>query len=153
MKLIMALSADGFLCRSENDPMNWLPAIDKRIFRVITGVGGICAAGRKTCEVMPLELTGRRLLSLSRDGFTLDHLAGLYPDAWLLGGQTVALQAFLSGYIHEVHLCWSDVILHQGVHEIFLAFLKTPAMRTRFDGITVEVYRHDDISRTAGRPA
>lgn len=144
MKLLMAISADGFVARDEKDPMDWLGPTDKKVFRILSGVGGICAAGRITAELLP-GLGARRVICLTREGMTLNHVAGLYPNAWLLGGQTIALSAFLCGYISEVHLCRSMVKLGTGIPERITPWLKKPVMSTPIDNLTLEVYRRNEI--------
>jgi dihydrofolate reductase len=149
MKLVMAISIDNFIAKHEADPMDWLGPVDKKVFRIMTGVGGICAAGRVTAELMP-GLIGRRVITLTRNGMTLDHVAGLYPNAWLLGGQTVAINAFLRGYIDEVHLCRSPMKIFNGIPEMISPWLKTPVMKTRLDEYIVEVYRANQIRKEIG---
>ena len=142
----MGVSADGFVAKDENDDMSWLGTTDKKIFRILTGVGGICAVGSKTYNVMPAVLHGRALVCLSRNGLTLTYLQKTHPDIWLLGGQTVALEAFKLGIISEVHLCWSKKQLGvEGVKEQISYYLRRPIMRTTILTTTVEVYRADEI--------
>lgn len=119
MKLIMAISKDGFIARSEDDDMSWTPAEDKKIFKLLTLVGKhpLCA-GRKTVDLMP-DLFKRPVTALSQSplfGKDLETFAHFHPDAWLIGGQSVALEAIRLGLIHEVVLCMStEVNLVQGI--------------------------------------
>ncbi len=45
MRLIMGVSADGYVAMDDEDDMSWLGETDKKVFRIITGVGGVCAVG------------------------------------------------------------------------------------------------------------
>lgn len=108
LRLVMAVSADGFMSNHPNDDMSWLGRDDKTAFRILTGVGGVMGAGRATVQNMPPGLTGRTLLSLSRSGMTLGDFAERHPGAWLLGGPELARQALLQDMLCEVHLCRSD---------------------------------------------
>lgn len=109
MRVLMAVSKDGYMARERDDRMGWLGATDKAVFRVLSGVGGVMAAGSRTTALMP-GTPGRRLLALSRSGYTLADLATEHPDAWLLGGPALALEALASDWagVDEVHLCRSD---------------------------------------------
>lgn len=104
----MAVSADGFLARERGDRMDWLGATDKAVFRILTGVGGVCAVGSVTAECMPRRLHGRELVVLSRGGVTLDEFHATHPDGWLLGGPTLAMAALGREMLNEVHVCRSD---------------------------------------------
>lgn len=115
MRIIMAVSRDGYVARCRRDDMSWLGATDKAVFRILTGVGGEVAVGRTTADCMPKYLPGRNVRVLSRDGYepfsswgTLDEFYKQVPDGWLIGGQTVAMAALVQGYVDEVHLCRSD---------------------------------------------
>jgi len=111
MRLVMAVSKDGYIARGPEDDMSWLGATDKAVFRILTGVGHRqMAVGRRSAKSMPFKLEGRVLNVLSgrSDGKKLDEFYAKYPDAWLLGGQTLALIALEAGYVDEVHLCRSD---------------------------------------------
>lgn len=104
MRLIMAVSADGFLCKDSSDDMKWTGNKDKKLFRILTSVGGICAAGKTTYNIMPNNLQGRQLICLSRNVFSLEELQYKYKDVWLLGGPTIAQEAMSKRYISEFHI-------------------------------------------------
>lgn len=103
MKLLMAVSADGYLCSGPDDDMIWTGTTDKLLFRMLTSVGGVCAVGLNTYHLMP-ALDSRQLIPLSRHGYTLERLQEEHPDAWLLGGPTIAKAALDAGLVTEVHL-------------------------------------------------
>ena len=97
MRLLMAVSGDGFLCRGPSDDMSWTGKVDKLLFRVLTGVGRVCAVGSTTRRVMR-DLPGRTLLELScadHTGYTLEMFARDHPGGWLLGGPTGFLPMYL----------------------------------------------------------
>jgi dihydrofolate reductase len=117
LKLIMGVSADGFVARGPTDDMTWTGSTDKRVFRLLTSVGGVLGAGRRTFEQLP-RLEGRTVVSLSRNGVTLNEFCRLYPDAWLIGGQEVALEALRLNLVDQAFLCNSrEVFLSFGVRD------------------------------------
>ncbi len=118
MRLIMAVSEDGFLARGHDDDMSWTVPLDKKLFRALTSVGGVLAAGRVTFELMPKKLDGgRTLFSLSRRTCVLPGFALRHPGAWLIGGPTIAAVALKDGHIDEVHLIHNKgVSLISGIH-------------------------------------
>jgi dihydrofolate reductase len=106
MRIIMAVSADGFLCKGPDDDMSWTGKVDKLLFKILTSVGRVCAAGAKTYDLMP-KLKGRVLHRLSRgEGMTLESFQLVHPEGWLIGGPTVVEHALREGMVTEVHLCW-----------------------------------------------
>ena len=150
MRLLMAISADGFVAKSDQDSMTWLGPLDKHIFRILSAVGGVCGIGQKTlaCITTPLPWPGRTLIPLSSYGnTTLTDFYHEHPDAWLLGGQTLALQAFEFGYLSEVHLCRSTIKIESGIRERLTSHLRSPCILTVFKGtaeepsVVVEMYR------------
>jgi hypothetical protein len=164
MRLIMAVSADGYVARGEQDHMQWLGHEDKALFRALTSVGGDCWVSRKSSHMMPINLAGRKLHRVSRQpGFIdLDTLRRLPSEDWLLGGQTLALLALsLTKYplqeaplVTEVHLCRSNRSAFpapgEGIPDVItpllLAHGQQYAMRTMFGhrDLTHEVYRLTD---------
>ncbi len=118
MRLIMAVSEDGFLARGHDDDMSWTLPMDKKIFKLLTSVGGKLAAGRVTFDLMPKDLDGgRTLYNLSRKSMVLPGFALRHPDAWLVGGPSIATVALKDGHIDEVHLIHNKgVNLISGIH-------------------------------------
>ena len=114
----MAVSRDGFVATGPEDPMHWTGPLDKAVFKLLT----LCsrdplAAGHPTASLLP-PLAGRSVVPLSRDpskGVPLLSFARRHPDAWLLGGQTVALEAVREGLLDELCLCHVPVLLLAGV--------------------------------------
>lgn len=71
LKLIMAVSADGYLADGLDDDMSWTGRLDKLVFKLLTSVGGPLGAGRRTFMSLP-SLPGRELVCLtSRTGHDL----------------------------------------------------------------------------------
>lgn len=180
LKLVMAVSKDGFVSMGPNDDMLWTGPDDKRAFRLLTSVGGVLGAGRRTFENLP-RLKGRRVLCLStrrivlpnaeaREGMcypfsdgslsddtayehamTLGQFAHQYPNAWLIGGQTVVLEALSLELVDQVFLCHAPVELHRSglfdprvaQHELITPYISSWSRqeRLRLGGTTVEVWR------------
>lgn len=148
MKLIMAVSADGFVARTGEDDMRWTGSLDKAVFRLLTGTGAEpLAVGRRTRALMPSHLPGREMYVLSSSGGllgdgTLANYHGRYPDGWLIGGQTVALEAKRQDLLSEIHLCRSSRFVWDGVPlSATLTAGMTLRMSTLMADLTVEVYR------------
>ncbi|QXN72350.1 dihydrofolate reductase [Rhodobacter phage RcSimone-Hastad] len=142
LKLVMAVSKDGFVSLGPDDDMLWTGPDDKRAFRLLTSVGGVLGAGRKTFEQLP-RLKGRRVYCIStRRGYiqnaeareamqapfldgpvsdeaayeqtlSLGQFAHQHPNGWLIGGQTVALDALGIGLVDQVFLCHAPIELHR----------------------------------------
>lgn len=108
MKLILGISKDGFLARCKDDDMSWLGTTDKMVFRLLTNIGGILYASKKTCALLPSSFSGRVCYPLSTKEYTLEKAFKTTPNAWLIGGPTLALEALKGGYVHEAILCLSD---------------------------------------------
>lgn len=160
MKLVMAVSRDGFVSRRPTDDMSWLGPFDKAAFRIITGVGGNVATSRRTARLMPSVLQGRKLHTLSREGGpgtgltgrtgttawgSLRQFQGLFGEGgWLIGGLTLALAAAESRWLSEIHLCRSDRMCWEGTpfgKDLLSLSRLTYRMKTRVGDTTVEVYR------------
>ncbi len=142
MRLLMAVSADGFLCKGPADDMKWTGKTDKLLFRVLTGVGRVCAAGSTTRDLIR-SLPGRTLLGLSRNGYALEAFAEEYPDGWLLGGPTVVKAALRASLVDEVYLSWiTDVKLGSGVAAgpVFKPYLDDKFLSITLDNVLLECY-------------
>lgn len=117
MRLIMAVSQDGYVARGPRDDMKWTPGVDKRLFKLLTSVGfAPLAAGRKTAELMP-SLNGRPVIGISRNPqmgsghVTLEEFYAFNPNAWLIGGQDLARSAIKKNYVDQVFLCRNQIYL------------------------------------------
>ena len=65
LKVILAISHDGYVCRGDEDKMDWTGQSDKQVFRMLTGVGGAVGVGSRTFKLMPFPLDGRELFCIS----------------------------------------------------------------------------------------
>lgn len=121
MKLLMAVSSDGYLATGPNDRMRWTGVTDKAIFRLLTlTVDRPIFAGWKTAQMMP-PLHGRVVHPLSRQGLTLKAADEMYPESWLIGGPTVALEALRAKLVSQVILCWTPATLYNGISSFEVA--------------------------------
>jgi dihydrofolate reductase len=112
MQLVMGMSNDGYVSNGPNDDMKWLGSDDKAAFKLLTlGANAPIAVSAKTAKSMPKNLPGRKIVELSRSGTTLQYMNTHYPYCCLIGGQTLAEEAFKLGYINIVHICTSEVNL------------------------------------------
>lgn len=139
MKLIMAVSKDGFCARGPDDKMEWTGLTDKAVFKLMTLSGsGPIFAGHTTYKLLP-TLKGRKVYGLSRNGLCLDKAASI-KGGWLIGGLTVALAALEAGYIEEVVLCHTPVKLGAGIpmDKQILKFGKESEI-IKFPGLVVEI--------------
>jgi len=109
MKLIMAISGNGFVATGEDDDMSWTGPVDKAVFKLLTSTSDVLAVSAKTLQYMPKELPGRgKLYGLSTNpskGVQLEDFAAMFPNAWLLGGQELGLFAMKNGFVDTVYLC------------------------------------------------
>lgn len=152
MKLVLGISRDGYIARSANDDMRWLGANDKAAFKLLTSTGGgVLGVSKKTALCMPNSLPGRRLIKLSRNGITLVKFNNLFPSGWLIGGQTLALEAIDCGYLTEIYLCRSDRFAFPCQDDKPIADRVTSRLRpgwsvcvtTHFGDTSVECWRRD----------
>ena len=118
MKLIMAISRNGYVARSASDDMSWTGPIDKAVFKLLTSTHPVLAVSAKTLEYMPKSLPGRgKRYALSTDprkGVSLEDMTRFAPDAWLLGGQEIALYALKNGFVTKAYLCIADTDVEPG---------------------------------------
>ena len=114
----MAVSANGFVARGPEDDMSWTGKLDKNIFRLLTSLSSEpLFAGKRTFNQMP-PLPGRVVFPLSfedRTCYDLKTAQFNHPSSWLIGGQTVALEALRLGMLDEVVLCKNSVWLKSGI--------------------------------------
>lgn len=151
LKLIMAVSADGFVAKGPCDDMRWTGFTDKQVFRLLTASHPILLVGRQTAGVMP-QLPWRRVVTLSRSsskGITLERAAADYPGAWLGGGAQVALAALEAGLIETSFICHTSAMLGQGVEFAPIrALLPKIARHTVVMDLssTIEIFHHEGLA-------
>jgi dihydrofolate reductase len=151
MRLLLASSRDGFLCRGADDDMRWTGSADKFAFKLLTmsDCGAPLLAGGTTFDMLP-PLPGRHVLRLSRQPrefgkhhkLDLHVAAQCFPRAWLIGGPTVAEEALRLGMVKSAFICVAAVDLEGGVpiRPLMEHMPKKPCHRIRFDGVEVLVY-------------
>jgi dihydrofolate reductase len=143
MKLVMAVSADGFVARGPDDNMMWTGKTDKFAFRLLTlSDGQPLFAGRRTAEAMP-KLPGRELYSLSRSGLTLLEAYKQHPAGWLIGGPEVAVAALSMGLVGRAFICHVPEVLGHGIsgqHILNLLPAEAPELTVKLDGYNIDVY-------------
>lgn len=146
LRLLMAVSRDGFLARRADDDMHWTGYDDKSVFRLLTLLDvddRPLYAGATTFDLMP-PLPGRQLLRLSRRGLTLERAASSHDGpAWLIGGATVAVAAAEAGLLSDAVLVSSPADLGRGLPaEPLMRHLSArPRAQVRVGGATVCFYR------------
>jgi dihydrofolate reductase len=163
MRLILATSHDGFLARGLDDDMSWTTPTDKKVFRLLTQVGGVCGVGYASRRLMPGLLQGRKLVSITRDGrrvsnyhpgpptehsasnvvpawaameasVTLGRFWHAHHDAWLLGGPRLAVEAIDLGMVNQVFMCRVPVKLGHGMPDFI-----TPRLQQASAGVSWEL--------------
>lgn len=145
MKLIMAVSRDGFVARGPGDDMLWTGRADKFAFRLLTmSDGEPLLAGRRTAEMMP-KLPNRQLLALSRNGLTLASAVWHFPQAWLIGGAEIALAALEMKEVRRAFVCRSPAVLGSGISAapLFHHLPASPVMTIKLEEYEVDVYTED----------
>src|SRR5690606_28588783 len=153
LKLLMAVSLDGYMARGVDDDMAWTGQTDKRIFRILTGVGGQVGVSARSGLHMP-RLPCREVTVLSTVGVTVEEYARAHPVAWLVGGPTLAAHALLRGLLEEVHLvrvsrCANpesgqgigDTVSHIIEERYFRGYQWEHALTTCLDVAQVETWR------------
>ncbi len=146
MRLILAVSHDGYLAQGLEDDMSWTTPTDKKVFRLLTQVGGVCGVGYASRRLMPGRLEGRKLVSITQDGrrvlnyhptpsthgpydpvpdwaavepsMTLGAFAHAHPDGWLLGGPRLALEAMSLRMVDQAFMCRVPMRLGGGLPDL-----------------------------------
>lgn len=147
MRLLLAVSADGYLADGPEDDMKWTGPIDKAVFRLLTLSDGndILYAGSRTFDQMP-QLPGRRLERLSRSGKTVTVAAHTDRHSWLIGGAEVALEALRQGLIDRAFICISPALLGSGIPFQPLArYLPAAGHTIKVGDVKVLVHTEDQL--------
>ncbi len=116
MKLLLAASADGFLCKGLDDDMKWTGPNDKAVFKLLTLADGMpLLAGSRTKKMLP-TLPHRKVFGISHiGGMNLEQAQLTFPDSYLIGGPTIAMAAIEAGFIHHTVICQGGVGIHEGI--------------------------------------
>lgn len=152
MKVLMAVSLDGFVARHERDDMSWTGDTDKKIFRLLTlSEDSPLLVGRKTAEFMPI-LPDRPIIHISRQdhGTPLQTAWHTWPNAWLVGGPTVVEAAINGGLVSRMILVRIPAVLGEGItfDRFRWSWSMLPKSVVQINEARVEIYvnpeyRHD----------
>lgn len=145
MKLILAVSRDGFLASGPDDDMRWTGSADKYAFCLLTlSDGELLFAGSRTAIALP-KLPGREVLALSSRGLTVETASRLFPQGWLIGGPTVALEALRLGLVHSAFIHRTQHVLGGGLPFAPLRELlpEQPWGFVKNDALVIELYRKE----------
>lgn len=109
LTLIAAVNKRGVIGRDGHLP--WRDADDMYRFKELTK-GRICLVGRTTWENLPSSFfEGREVICISSDpkiGLPFMEATLKWPDAWVIGGESVYRQAIESGKVKYYHLSLID---------------------------------------------
>jgi len=121
MRLLMAVSKDGYVARRKDDDMSWTGPFDKAVFRLLSHVGGELGCGSRTYDLLPHRLKGRNIHRLSQQPVppqaatpasplvqNLSWFAETYTGGWLIGGLHIAVNALQMDLVDEAFICQSD---------------------------------------------
>lgn len=151
MKLLMAVSDDGFFALGPKDLMKWTGPSDKAVFRLLTLADSHnpLLVGSATAALLP-PLKDRHVIKITRapnkeapDEMTLEFAAWCYPEAWVIGGPTLALAALKAGLIDKAFMCVSPAQLNEGISsQEVLAYLpqEEAAQTVKLEGVEVKVF-------------
>ncbi len=116
MQLILGISQDNYIAKSESDNLHWLQS-DKNVFRLLSATNqGINLISKKSAQFMPKVLPGRTIKELSREGLSLEEAFICYPDANLLGGQILAEIAIRKGFVSDCFIIVNPIEIKEGIY-------------------------------------
>lgn len=152
LRALMAVSADGFVCRGPADDMEWTGAADKRLFASLTR-DQVVGAGSTTCRMLP-PLPGRTVKRITREArglgggaeWTLGDFARAFPEGWLIGGQTVLTAAIYGGLVDRVVLSHVEAELGEGQEDRITPLLHSLGWRSRLfplNGLSVVTWNRE----------
>lgn len=167
MRAIYAVSLDGFMARDHHDHMDWTGSLDKGLFRVLTGVGGVVGVGSTTYDLMTRSQSGgrrlfpgRRLVRITRgrpregeESMSLSQFDSAFRDGWLAGGHELMKSALMNGCIDEMHVCMVPAELGRGLKAPDIPMGMEDQLTTRFhdrDGLYVVVRQYRRAGRHGG---
>lgn len=153
MQLVMAVSTDGYVAKSDHDDMSWTGRFDKNIFKLLT-YGKDIGLGAKTYDLMmDLKLPHRRLHRLSRERMSLPTFCKMFPAGVLVGGLTLAEAALDLGLLDSVILSHVPKVLGDGIKlpdKFYLQASATEIIKFDFPTNYIEVLFYDN-RHTPGR--
>jgi dihydrofolate reductase len=70
--IIAAMSADGFIAKSQNEFIDWTSKEDKQLFVKLTKQAGVMVMGGNTFRTLNRSLPGRRMIVMTRQSINVD---------------------------------------------------------------------------------
>ena len=130
--IIAALTADGFIAKSDRHPANWTSRADKKFFETITKQAGVVIMGSKTYKTIGRPLKDRLNIIYSRDSCRFEgegveitqkppvdlicELKGRgYQDIAICGGSEIYTMFLEAGVVDKLYLTIEGVIFGQGI--------------------------------------
>lgn len=110
LKMVMAVSKEGYVARGPRDNMAWTGSLDKALFRLLTLSDPVVGMSKRTLDLLPGKqwekgLPGREVVELSRFGTTVEKFALDHPGAWLAAGPSLGIAAIEAGVVKRVFMC------------------------------------------------
>lgn len=131
--LLMAMTVDGLISRTNNDFPDWTGSADKKLFKKASLEAGALIMGSKTFDTIGKPLKGRKNVILTRDKsrrsrwdnliFTDQSVPDLlqqleregYKAVVLAGGARINTLFARQNLIDEIHVTYSPIIFGTGV--------------------------------------
>ncbi len=147
MKAILVESSNGYMAKNATDPVDWSPSLDKKIFNMLTTVGGVCVCSKYTYGVLPQKMLNdpaRQFIIAERTGDkSLQSLNVIYPNAYLIGGPTFLKAAYDAGVVDMIiiNTMQTPIESTDRYKNPFHGNLPQPIKEIRFDELTVRIYK------------
>lgn len=156
MKAIFVESSDGYLARGADDNMVWTPALDKKVFKLLSySLGGVCVCSRHTYNLLPDAMRNdknRKFIVAGKSGInSLENINKRYPNGILIGGPRFLTMAYIAGVIDTfivttVNMPINSTSEYKNPFEKVLSTIK-PQCEIKFDEMVVRVYKNNSRSR------
>jgi len=156
MKAIFVESSDGYLARGSNDDMMWTPALDKKVFKLLSySLGGVCVCSRHTYNLLPDAMRNdknRKFIVAGKSGInSLENLNKKHPNAVLIGGPRFLTVAYGAGVIDTFIITTVNTVIngtseYKNPFEKVLANIK-PQCEIGFDEMVIRVYKNNARAR------
>ncbi len=147
MKAIFVESQNGYLAKSDSDDMLWTPALDKKIFKLLTyACGGVCVCSKKTYDLLPYQMLNdknRKFIVATHDGATsLPQLNTRFPNAVLIGGPTFLTQAYKHNVIDTFIVTTTTTTIESSekFKNPFREILTNPQTTINFPDMVINIY-------------
>jgi len=130
--IIAALTADGFIAKSENHPAYWSSRADKKFFQEMTKKAGVVVMGSKTFETIGRPLKDRLNIVYSKNPHRtknkeieitqkspVELVRELkdrgFENIAICGGQSIYTMFLESGLVDKIYLTVEGIIFGQGI--------------------------------------